>query len=379
MPATIAGTLRNALSPPGVEPLEPRALVDAALILELAGETLRPRLVFATAPDGRELCLRPDLTVPTAIAILEREAVDGTSKAPAAYLCDGLVFRAARPGETRIPEFRQIGLERYDDDDSLAADIDILGRALDAVASAGVRDVTLRLGDASLIPSMIEALAVPEPWRARLLSAAHSPALLTRRIAEAARPQTTPSPLSLAIHSLSPDAAEAAIANMLELAEAPLVGGRSAAMIAARMREQAERAAAPPLSADLAQALLDTLAIADAPSRALETLHTIAAKFGGNLDDLTTQWGKRLSALAGNMPEARFEGSYTGSFDYYDGLLFEIDHPACTHQPIAAGGRYDSLLYKLSKGERSAKAVGCEVRPDRVAQALRAQAASILA
>jgi ATP phosphoribosyltransferase regulatory subunit len=379
MPAAIANAIRAALSPPGVQLLEPRALVDAALILELAGETLRPRLVFASAPDGRDLCLRPDLTVPTAISILERESEDGVSAKPAAYLCDGLVFRAARPGEARIPEFRQIGLERYDDDDSLEADTDVLTRALEAVASAGVRGATLRLGDAGLIPAMIDALSVPEPWRARLLSAAHSPALLKRRIAEAACPQATTSPLSLALHGLEPDAAEAAITNILALAEAPLVGGRSAASIAARMRDQAERAAAAPLSGELAQALLGTLAIADEPSIAFERLQAIAASFGGNLDELAAQWGKRLSALAGKLPEARFEGSYTGSFDYYDGLLFEIDHPACTHQPLAAGGRYDSLMAKLSKGERSAKAVGCEVRPDRVAQALKAKTSGVSA
>lgn len=371
-PSAIANAIRTALSPPGVQPLEPRALLDATLILELAGETLRPRLVFATGPDGRELCLRPDLTVPTAIAVLERDADEGTEQRPSAYLCDGLVFRAARPGEARIPEFRQIGLERFHDDDVLAADTDILARALDAITSSGVRGVTLRLGDASLIPAMVNALAIPEPWRSRLLGAAHSPALLKRRIAEAAEPQAATSPLSLALHSLKVDAAEAAIANILSLAEAPLVGGRSAATIAARMRDQAARSAAPPLPTDTAQALLDTLIIADEPWRAIETFQNIAAKHGGNLDALAGAWLARLDTLRSVMPEARFEGSYTGSFDYYDGLLFEIDHPACAHQPLAAGGRYDSLLSRLSKGARTAKAVGCEVRPDRVVHAKRA-------
>ena len=42
----------------------PAMLQPAEPFLDLSGEDIRRRMYLTTAPDGRELCLRPDLTIP---------------------------------------------------------------------------------------------------------------------------------------------------------------------------------------------------------------------------------------------------------------------------------------------------------------------------
>src|SRR5271169_5584632 len=42
----------------------PAILQPAEPFLDLSGEDLRQRIFLTTDPDGRELCLRPDLTIP---------------------------------------------------------------------------------------------------------------------------------------------------------------------------------------------------------------------------------------------------------------------------------------------------------------------------
>ena len=52
--------------------VEPAILQPADIFLELSGEELRRRLFLTADVSGRELCLRPDLTIPTCRAHIEK-------------------------------------------------------------------------------------------------------------------------------------------------------------------------------------------------------------------------------------------------------------------------------------------------------------------
>jgi ATP phosphoribosyltransferase regulatory subunit len=77
-------------------------------------------------------------------------------------------------------------------------------------------------------------------------------------------------------------------------------------------------------------------------------------------------WERRLEALArAGVPADRISLSAGpgSSFDYYDGVRFEVLSAALgPSRPVAAGGRYDGLLARLDGG-RAGRAVGCMVRP----------------
>src|SRR6185437_1464601 len=134
-----AQTLMSVFLKTGYDAVAPAVIQPADVFLDVIGASLRARTYVFTDPDGAELCLRPDLTVPTCRLHLARHA-DGAT--PARYCYSGSAFRyqpdtadAAHPRE-----FRQAGIERF----------------------------TLRIGDLGLFNALLDALSMPERWRRRL-------------------------------------------------------------------------------------------------------------------------------------------------------------------------------------------------------------------
>ncbi|MGD0317489.1 MAG: ATP phosphoribosyltransferase regulatory subunit, partial [Xanthobacteraceae bacterium] len=73
----------------GYTPIEPPVVQPAEPFLDLSGEDIRRRMFLTSDPHGRELCLRPDLTIPVSRAYLQSPAA---GKA-AAFCYLGAVFR----------------------------------------------------------------------------------------------------------------------------------------------------------------------------------------------------------------------------------------------------------------------------------------------
>ena len=74
--------------PPILQPAEP--------FLDLSGEDIRKRMYLTTDPQGRELCLRPDLTIPVSRDYLASPAAG--KAAGYCYLGSGVPRRRQRRG-----------------------------------------------------------------------------------------------------------------------------------------------------------------------------------------------------------------------------------------------------------------------------------------
>src|SRR4026208_897961 len=70
----------------GRSPRPPRRRAEP--FLDLSGEDIRRRMFLTTDPDGQELCLRPDLTIP-----VSRDYLASQSGEAAGFCCLGPVFR----------------------------------------------------------------------------------------------------------------------------------------------------------------------------------------------------------------------------------------------------------------------------------------------
>src|SRR5215468_12076311 len=104
--AAQAQRLMAAFMRAGYERIAPAVIQPAGLFLDVVGESLRARTYVFTDPDGAELCLRPDLTVPTCRLHLERH---GDASTPARYCYAGSAFRyqPGSAGSAHPREFRQ--------------------------------------------------------------------------------------------------------------------------------------------------------------------------------------------------------------------------------------------------------------------------------
>ena len=143
------------------------------------------------------------------------------------------------------------------------------------------------------------------------------------------------------------------------------VGGRTADEIVARLGRRAEAARAPKLSAKQAEAVERFLEIEGDPETAFTAVEALAS--GETLVQALRCWRERVDALrVFGVPADRmtFAPGFGRAFGYYDGFLFEIASAGLpADAPIAAGGRYDSLMSQLGGGDTTA--VGCIVRPAR--------------
>ena len=163
----LAQRLMAAFARAGYERIAPAVIQPADLFLDVVGESLRARTYVFVDPDGAELCLRPDLTVPTCRLHLERHPA---ADVPARYCYSGSAFRyqPADADRAHPREFRQAGIKSFAASDRERDDADVLVLTVAALREAGLREVRLHLGDLGLFAALINALPMPERWRSRL-------------------------------------------------------------------------------------------------------------------------------------------------------------------------------------------------------------------
>lgn len=345
-------------------------LLPASVVLELAGEGLRPRLYFSTAPDGSELCLRPDLTIPAALKYVEMSGYDNE---PFAWACKGPVFRAPRNGEDRPPEFVQIGLERFGDPDTLDTDTTIFLAAWGACEQAGAGPLFVRFCDGSLLPSILAKADLPDVWRAALIEHTSNPRIFLAVLAQASgkiarRPLNA---LEQRLLGLTFEAACEHVQRALIEGDLALVGGRSLEDVTTRLLSRSNRVMAPPLSPAIAQSLTDLATFKHQGSNraTLDYVVDLASHLDVDLRAWREDWNARLDAIHRASPNAlqacHIEALSDEAFEYYDGMAFDIATSLDFTRPVATGGRYDCLIGEISNGKRHARAIGCVVRPDR--------------
>jgi ATP phosphoribosyltransferase regulatory subunit len=116
---------------------------------------------------GAVLALRSDMTVPIARVVATRYP---TVEPPLRFCYLAHCYRGVRPQRGQPRELLQAGIELIGASapQGTAEALGVLCAALDAVGLAGYR---IGLGDASLFPSLMASLGVPEEARPRLLDA----------------------------------------------------------------------------------------------------------------------------------------------------------------------------------------------------------------
>lgn len=364
VPPKILARIRAPLLEAGAEVLDAPTVQPLGQLLDLAGETLRERLFIIQGEGGEEACLRPDFTIAAARAFV-------AAGAPSArYFYEGHAFRVAPRGASRAEEFLQLGLEVFEPGDPAIQDADTAAIAWRAAAAGGRDDLTLTLGDVALFSAFIESLELSPALRSRLERSFSSPRRLWAELSVGgAEPAGRRGDrLDNLLGDLSESEAAEALEEIWRLSGIQAVGGRSALEIVHRLRERAAIAKAPHLTTDQAEPIRQFLAIGDRPATALRAISRLAGSGDRRLRVGLEAWERRLDALLGKdvPPQAMiFSAAFGRAFGYYDGALFEIRSAALgDDQPVAAGGRYDTLPARLG-GTASVGAVGCMVRPGR--------------
>ncbi len=360
----------------GFTVIGPGTVLEAENLLDLYGEDVRARAFVFDIGGGKDLCLRPDLTLPICRHHLSTCGKDGK------YIASGPVYRKPSEGEVRPVEFVQIGCEWFGADDPTEADARILCHVRDAVNAMGVTEFTIETGDLGVLFALIDAAQIPDRWRARLKRHVWRPsrfAALLKDYASIDAQDPGRHALLKALGSLGPDDARAAVERMLALSETTHVGLRSPEEIAARFLEQARDAKERPLSGDIVAAVETAAGLSATPDKALMQLRDLSAGAGIDITEALDRFEARLEHLQKSgfdLSSMRFDGEFGRNLEYYDGFVFELYVPGIASRhgrraaQIAGGGRYDGLLNASAKAfggnPVNSSAVGAAIRPETI-------------
>jgi ATP phosphoribosyltransferase regulatory subunit len=350
-PDTRAHALVGSYMRAGYAQVDPPVLQPAEPFLDLSGEDIRRRMFLTSDPDGSELCLRPDLTIPVSRDYL----ASANAGRPAGFCYLGPVFRHR---DNASSEFIQAGIESFGRADTAAADAEMLELGLEATTLYGLQAPEIRMGDVGLFSAFIAALDLAPAWKRRLTkdfnrksSLKHDLDQLT--IATANGSQEYQGVLA-ALANSDPKGAHHLVTDLLSIAGIAAVGGRSVAEIADRFLEQAALNAPTRLPRETRALIERFLSIAGDPDEAAGELRTLATDAQISLDAALTLLETRTGFLAArgvNVRAIKFSTSFGRGFDYYTGVVFEL-HKAGNDLPrangaLVAGGRYDGLLTRL--------------------------------
>ena len=350
----------------GYARVAPAMLQPAEPFLDLSGEDIRRRMYLTTAPDGRELCLRPDLTIPVSRDYL----ASPLAGKPAGYCYLGPVFRHRSDAPA---EFLQAGIESFGRSDKAAADAEMLSLGLEATAHYGVASPDIVIGDVALFSSLIASLELPPAWKRRLVKDFNRKANLAQDLdrlvlgGNNARPEYQG--VLAALAGSDPKGAHALVTDLLSIAGINAVGGRSIGEIADRFLEQSALGASAKLPRDVRGLIERFLAIQGNPDEAAAALRALVADakltpmLAPALDHFESRTGF-LEARGVDVKRVQFSTAFGRGFDYYTGLVFELTDPKRTGDPLVAGGRYDGLLARL--GAADIPAVGFAVWIERL-------------
>jgi ATP phosphoribosyltransferase regulatory subunit len=348
----------------GAAIVSPSILQPADAFLDTVGEDIRRRLFITEGPDGEQLCLRPEFTIPVCLDYLQSEQAGK----PEALAYMGPVFRQ-RTGE--VAEFPQAGVERFGDSDATRTDADLLKLAVDAVEIFGLVEGEIRIGDEGLFAALIDSFDLPLPARRRLRAAFGDAERMERTIAAlSAREQADVIAHAGFLSAIGNGAgsARAVVEDLLAIAGIDAVGTRSAHEIAARFLEKAAASGAG-LTEDKARILRAFLEIEGSPSEAEVELTRFALAENLPLSDAIAAFAARNAAIVEtglDLEAIHFSTRFGRNPDYYTGFVFEIlDPERDDEKPVVGGGRYDGLLQRLGAA-KPIPAAGFSVWLDRL-------------
>ena len=347
----------------GFDHIAPDIIQPADIFLERSGEDIRARTFVFSDPQGNELCLRPDLSVPACRYHLSH----GEAAREARYCYLGPAFRF--PDEALSPqEFTQAGIEWFGDTEGPAAEARILKLAVSALEAAGLTKLTVTLGDLGLFAALLEDVDMPQRWRRRLRHQFWRPQAfrdLLDSYTMGGRGKRTS--ISDMVDALEQEDALALVKRVITARALPLVGGRSLEAIAQRLSGKFADRSEHPLPHTISDTITRYLALKGTATEVLKELAAIAS--GPRFAAAVTRYQQRLDAMEDqglNPRRFRFEATFGRELEYYTGFVFQVEAPHGKGAiAVAGGGRYDDLLEDMGAAGK-VPAVGCAIHTNRL-------------
>ena len=346
---------------------------NSEVFYETSGEDMRRRMFSFTNNSGDEMCLRPDLTIPTCKHFLEN-----IKKFQNGQLCySGPVFRSSLTSADQSLELNQSGIEIIYKDSLEISDYEkefqAISLALETIDQIGIKDFSIRISSISLFNLFINSLDLPQRWKQRLLRHFYRRDYfdkLLNRISDGVGYDKERK--SNIIRDVFGDdkIVNEEIKDILLSEDQSKTGSRTIDEIASRFNLKSESVVSSKQGKEIQKVINEFLSL----NGPIQSIDDQMKKFINDFDIQRFDVGQEmLNQLSSNLIKISakpiyFDCDFGHSIEFYDGIIFEITNDL-NSDVLISGGRYDKLLNALEDKDQFS-AVGFATNNNNILKAL---------
>jgi len=318
---------------------EPDVLLDSEYIIQRSGENFKRSMLTFKNEYGKEMCLRPDLTVASCIKFLERKSKSKIYYSGQAYR------RTDKKGSDLVND--QLGIEILGSKNQTQDDFKIIKTILNSAKSIKSKNIQIKVGDIGLFKRLINSLDMPERWKLRLIRHFWRPKYFEELLKRLEKNSD--------IDSVTFDTDKKRFFEMKKMEQEKVIAGRSISEILRRFDKKIKDPRSFNEGKKIVKIIRSFLKINCQLSKLDNKLQDFAKK--NNLKKNIFKEFKSIQNLKKLNQEVKFITNFGRDIEYYTGIVFEIFSGT---KEIARGGRYDDLLKSLG-AKKDIPAVGAAI------------------
>ena len=326
----------------GFKYIELPSVIEANHIVQRSGENFRKFMFSFTDINGKELCLRPDLTIASCLRYLENN-LKGKEK----IFYNGQAYRKVQSKKDKIIR-NQVGFEILGSKDQKNDDKEIINTSIKILQDLKFSSGTLTIGNIEIFNLLISKLDIPKRWKLRL--SRHF--WREKYFNDLLKRLETNSDVDPTIVEID----KKRYFKMLKEDLTKVVAGRSIKEILKRFDNKIRDPRGASKGKNVSKIIKDFLKIKCPINKAANELNKFFKKNKINLivdQKYFPTSDNKISKL-----NVVFSASFGRQLEYYTGMVFKIDIKSKSkNRNIINGGRYDKLISDLGS-KKQVPAVG---------------------
>jgi ATP phosphoribosyltransferase regulatory subunit len=354
----------------GFEYIEPPLVVKSDIYFETSGEQIRKDMFSVASTQETEMCLRPDLTIPTCQTYLKNN-----QKFEQAKLCySGPIFRSGSINNSI--ELNQSGVEiiktNSTKDNNYEEEVKIINLAIKTLKYVKKDSIEINLGNIAIFIEFLNCLDLPQRWKERLrrhfFRRDYFESLLKRIELGIGFNETRKEDLLKTHLGIDAGTSDNILKKYLVNINPIEFGERSIEDIINRLNIKSETIVSSENGLKIVKIIREFLSIDCRLEKLPDAVSNFTKQKVDNSFDSVAQmaldFSNKIRLGIGNQ-DVNFKTDFGHSIEYYDGIMFEIKDKNNMNNKIVVGGRYDSLLINLGL-ENNASAIGFAVNNNNI-------------
>ena len=327
----LSENILKSLKSSGFDYIDLDTVIPTNLILERSGESFRSLIFSFMDQNGKEICLRPDLTIASCIKYLNQK-----NKKSSKVFYNGQAFRKVQKKNEKIIR-DQIGFEIIGSKDEKRDDKQIINTGIKVLNKFRYKSGSITIGNVEIFHLLINKLDIPKRWKLRLQRHFWREAYFN----ELLRRLETNSDVDETIVELD----KKRYLKLFKQNQNRNIAGRSLREILIRFDNKIKDPRRQIKGQNVVKIIREYLKINCKMSNAATILN---AFFKKNKINLTV--GKNYFPITKDKVSklnVHFSSSFGRNLEYYTGMVFKIIINSNSRKIQVNGGRYDNLISDL--------------------------------